>query len=628
LSANAEAKWTEALVKLVNDKDISVAREAASGLGRIADPKARKPLLDALRKADKDGRLRFIEALRDGIGGVGLVLALDTVAVEPEARHWFQTRQLFDMLHGLKDPRIGDALLEWAERVKPHVHWQTETGIALAEVGDARGAKFIGERMGVENKDIYIKEKFWQADKGGHMTKNDRARVVGARMLADLAVLYPDKHEQLRDLAAAQVLKWMTSRPQPHANGLRFLAASGSKKALPKMRQWAFPTDALPKEGSQPPFPQAFETAQSGLRYIGWMRDAGSLSKLLDQFDRKDDDKMDITLQGMMGAGRAMLGMALRAVAYGASNGLAQWGKQKGDKVEKTLFEFIEDELWNEEARMQACRALPWVASDDAMKTVVEKVGEFAEDINPRKQFIAACYAETLSLRPVPDAVGMMVGLITPDLAVGLRNALGHAIGVTGLKGKDAERDKLFALIEDAETRNASALALILGGDRDTAARTVAKFADAKHSDALNALKDLYFRAFGYWSDADLDNGNLYRWVRNARAIARVKIGDAPQEWAKRRLKAQFDNLMYDNGPHSETRVVLQHRLLQAAKSNETRRDAIETLKFMNARGALMALGDEPGETGKMAARAFHELRYAKVVVDDELTRLQAQDKN
>ncbi|MFP6683164.1 MAG: hypothetical protein VB934_00555 [Polyangiaceae bacterium] len=107
-----------------------------------------------------------------------------------------------------------------------------------------------------------------------------------------------------------------------------------------------------------------------------------------------------------------------------------------------------------------------------------------------------------------------------------------------------------------------------------------------------------------------------------------MKINDVPQEWAKRRLRAQFDNLMFDNGPHSETRVVLQHRLVQAAKTNaEHRRDAIETLKFMNARGALMALRDEPGETGKLASNAFHELRYAKVIVDDELNRSKGDDK-
>ena len=55
------------LIKLVQDPELSVAREAASGLGKIGDEKARTPLLEALRKADPDSRQKFLEALRDGI---------------------------------------------------------------------------------------------------------------------------------------------------------------------------------------------------------------------------------------------------------------------------------------------------------------------------------------------------------------------------------------------------------------------------------------------------------------------------------------------------------------------------------------------------------------------------------
>jgi hypothetical protein len=224
-------------------------------------------------------------------------------------------RQLFDMMHMLADPRIGDSLVKWVDSNKPHTHWETEAGIVLAEVGDIRGAKYLGKRMGIENKDIYVKEKFWQADAGGHLTRTDRPRVIGARMLADLARLHEGKSEELREWAADAVLEWMTTRPQPHANGLRFLAASGTKgEALTTMRDWAFPDAELPAEGAQPPFPRDFETAQSALRYIGWMKDKESYDKLLDQFDRKEDKKMDITQAGLEGAGLAMLGMALRAV--------------------------------------------------------------------------------------------------------------------------------------------------------------------------------------------------------------------------------------------------------------------------------------------------------------------------
>ena len=155
--------------------------------------------------------------------------------------------------------------------------------------------------------------------------------------------------------------------------------------------------------------------------------------------------------------------------------------------------------------------------------------------------------------------------------------------------------------MQNVETRNAAALALILGGSADTAARTVAQYGDPSWKESLDDLKDHYFRAFGYWSDEDFKKGNIYRWVANAIAISHVKVNDVPQDWAVQRLQAQFDNLRYDNGPHSETRVVLRYRLFDAAKKGDAnqKKGAIETLKFMKEKGVLMALRNEKSDTGE-----------------------------
>lgn len=627
LTENAEPKWTDVLIKLVNDKDIQVAREAAPGLGKIGDEKARGPLLAALKKAEKDDRSKFILALRDGIGGEGLVLALETVATEPEATNWFQLKQLFDLIHILADPRVGDSMVAWVEKTKPFKHWETEAGVVLAEVGDPRGAKYLGVRMDVENKDIYTKEKFWQADAGGHLTRTDRPRVVAARMLADLAVLHPEKKDQLAEMAEEQTIKWITDKPQPHANGLRFLAALHSEKILPKMQEWAFPKTELPVEGGQPPFPSEFETAQSALRYIGWMRDEPSFDKMLEQFERKEDKKMDITQAGLEGAGLAMLGMALRAVAYGSSNGLAQWGKMEEARQKQAtekLIDFIEDKTWHEEARERACEALAWVASDEVIGKVVEKIGKYASSIEPKEQFIGACYSVTLTRRPIPSAAQMMADLMRPELEVTIRIYLGRAIGVAGVEDKPEVEKKLFDMLQNPEMRLAAALALVMGGSASTAARTVATFAGQENKHALDALKDDYYRAFGYWSDKDLDDGNLYRYVRNAEAVARVKIGDAPQLWARERLQAQFDNLLFDNGPHSETRVVLRYRLYTAAKSGDPvkMRGALDTLKFMKEQGVLLALREEKGELGDLAHDAYHRLMNPRLAEAEDLSHL------
>ncbi len=262
------------------------------------------------------------------------------------------------------------------------------------------------------------------------------------------------------------------------------------------------------------------------------------------------------------------------------------------------------------------------------MVEVAKKAKEFSSKKEPSKHVIGACYAVTLSLRPVPSAVPALVELLTPEIELGVRMGVAHAIGVSGFDAPTEE--KLFEKLKNPETRNAAALALVMGGSADTAARTIAMYGDpAFGKDALDDLKDHYYRAFGYWSDEDFRKGNIYRWVHNAIAIARIKVNDVPQDWARQRLTAQFDNLRFDNGPHSETRVVLRYRLYTAAKSGDapTKAGAIETLQFMKEKGVLMALRQEKGDTGEMAKKAFHELMNPKALAAEDLSKVATDPK-
>jgi hypothetical protein len=175
-------------------------------------------------------------------------------------------------------------------------------------------------------------------------------------------------------------------------------------------------------------------------------------------------------------------------------------------------------------------------------------------------------------------------------------------------------------MMSDEKLMVDATLALILGGTADTAARAVAMWAD-KPKEALDELQDLWFRSFGYWSHEDLEKGHIFRFVDNAEAITHVEFKDMPQEWARVLLIRQFDNLEFDNGPHSFTRVVLRARLKKMAESDnaEQRAGAVRTLKFMTEQGVLLALRDAPGETGKLAAEAYHELMNPKIVAGGQV---------
>ncbi|MBV9948239.1 MAG: HEAT repeat domain-containing protein [Myxococcales bacterium] len=608
LSRDADPKWTDTLIKLVNDKAVEVAREAAVGLGKIGNEKATQPLVEALSKADKPSREKFLQALRDGMGANGLVLALKTVNHDKAESEKFQTKQIFDMLKELEDPRGGDALYQYVQtNSRAPAHWKVETGMRMAEIGDVRAAEVLGWRMSQDPLKLY-NDVDWP-----ELRRDDNERVFAARMLSDLAVLHPEKRDYLVKTAEAGVLDWVDpkNKPQPHANGMRFLAAVGTRRAVPLLEKWADPKEKLPTEGAQPPFPEEWATAQSALRYLGWTKEPGAW-RILDKQLHRRLKKLDVSWDSLMQGGLTILGMTLRALGVGASDGFAQWGDPK---AYEPLVKFAEEPMENEQARMEACFALSWVATDDQMKEVVKKIQANTTKSDPKSTFLRQCYLETVIHKPVPEATAGLIDLLSPNNPdIELRHQAARAIGMGGITA--AMVPQIFAKLSDVSLKADATLALILGADADTAARAIATYNDPNTpAEAIEELKDVYNKTFGYWSDRNYETGDIARWVQNAEAIAHVKVHDQLQDWPRIILGRNLvESIEIDNGPHSMTRVQLRWRLLADAKSNNEvkRAEAIRILKFIKEKGVLMALRYEPAPLGEMARQAFFEVMNPK----------------
>lgn len=605
LSANAEPKWTDTLIKLVQDKDAEVARQAAPGLGKIGERRARDPLIEAMKTADKDSRNKYLEALRDGIGTEGLVLGLAAVNQEDEKLSWYQKKQIFDMIMALNDPRGGNALFEFIES-KPHIHYQTRAAIAMAAIGDVRAVPTLAKRLRMDPLKIYSDQYDWEM----MLKRDDNERVVAARMIADLAMLHPEKRQQIADQAEDALIFWIHEQPAPHANGLRALAAMESTKDIEALRKWANPNVPLPKEGQQPPMPPEWEIAQSAMRYVGWLKDQRSYGVLEKALTARPKE-LDVTMAGLNVGGIAILGMTLRAIGVGAADGLSEW---RDHKAFKPLFEYVQEPKNNDQSRMQACQALAWVAEPEDFIEIAKKIQEYSGE-EPKDQIRRACLLETLIQRPVPGTASALMSLMTPGAAVETRHQVARAIAKGGFDA--AVEAQLFKMMESDALVNDAALALMLGGTPDTAARAVAQYAN-KSKAALDELGDLWYRSFGYWSTEDLESGLLFKFVDNAEAISKLSIRMTQQEWARVMLMKQFENLDFDNGPHSFTRVVLRFRLWQMAKGEDAvkRAGAIRALKFMKEQGVLLALRDESGPSGELARAAYFELMNPKVVLD------------
>ena len=605
LSANAEPKWTDTLIKLVQDKDAEVARQAAPGLGKIGERRARDPLIEAMKTADKDSRNKYLEALRDGIGTEGLVLGLAAVNQEDEKLSWYQKKQIFDMVDKLNDPRGGNPLFEFIG-TKPHIHFQTRAAIAMAAIGDVRAVPTLAKRLRMDPLKIYSDQYDWEM----MLKRDDAERVVAARMIADLAMLHPEKRQQIAEQAEDAVIFWIHEQPSPHANGLRALAAMESTKDIEALRKWANPNVPLPKEGQQPPMPEEWVVAQSAMRYVGWLKDQRSYGVLEKALTARPKE-LDVTMAGLNVGGVAILGMTLRAIGMGAADGLSEW---RDHKAFKPLFEYVQEPKNNDQSRMQACAALAWVAEKEDFIEVAKKIQEYQSE-EPKDQVRRACLLETLIQRPVPGTASALMSLMTPGSSVETRHQVARAIAKGGFDATiEAE---LFKMMENDALVNDAALALMLGGSPDTASRTVALYAN-KPKAALDELGDLWYRSFGYWSTEDLESGLLFKFVDNAEAISKLSIRMTQQEWARVMLMKQFENLDFDNGPHSFTRVVLRFRLWQMAKAEDAakRAGAIRALKFMKEQGVLLALRDESGPAGELARAAYFELMNPKVVLD------------
>ena len=598
LAEHPQPSSLEPLRKLLEDPETSVAAPAASGLARLATVEANQALVGELRKADGDRRRALLQALSDGAGGPGLVLALDAVPSEPEERQWFQYQQAFRMMAELADPRIADPLSSWLARNASHLplHWQTEAALRLAEVGDVRGAEVLGRRMEAESADLYDRSKPWQTDAGGHLTRGDGQRVTAARRLGELAIMKPDQSQHLGAVAGEPVLRWLQSRVLPQADGLRFLAAVRYAPARRPIHEWAFPSAPLPRPGDPPPLARPFEIVPSALRAVGWMRSPEALPLLVSQFDRKERS-VDIRLQ--TAAGRAPLGQALCNIGRGAADGLSYWGTDAGESAVSRLARVAEDTSWPDDVRLAACGALAHVAA-------AEEVGRWIDRLDQSSghdELYATCYAEALGQRAGPEDTAALIGSLRGNLPEPARMSLGWAIGASGWAGSATApqlEQQLVALLDDPDRRLGAALALMLGGSPEGATRAAAATRRISPSEQ-QVLRTAYERAVAIVYERDVVN--VARWVANAEAMARISALGEPQPWAASVLAPKLRGLELDAGPHTLTLPVLRYRLLSSARAGSE--PAVRALQFVGERGSLMALAAEGGAVGRLAEQAL-----------------------
>ncbi|MDI1446806.1 hypothetical protein [Polyangium sp. 6x1] len=559
-----------------------------------------EPLLEALQRDKSPAWTDHVAEIADRFGGPGLVRALDVVDTTTPEGMFLQTRYLMDALRQVADPRSADPLLAWVEANKPSMHWQGVVGARLAEVGDLRALRLLAERMKHKPSDLYAEERWWEQDTNGHHFLRDDQRVRLARRLIDLAAMHPDKVDEIRAAVEDALVAWtreMSDHPEDSAMAL--LAALRSPKGLGLLRGWAFPKTPLPAKGASPPFPYTIQLAQSGLGYIGMAHDEPSFPKLLAQLERKKDPALDITEDALTTAPIAMLGMALRALAYGASEGLAHFADPR---AVQPLMKLIEDTTWHEEARLEACEALAWCADDATKASLFPKIKAQIAKGGPKSDFVASCYGEVFSERAAPANVMDMVDLFDSATLGDVRRSMAHGLALIALD--PSAQAKLEANLGDKARRVDAAVALLLGGS-GSMARLLSAI-DGFDEPEKEQIKMGLTSVPSPITDEDPTFARLIRFGTRAGDAADVVVRGVRQTWVGDAVAAGLGDVGHWGRPHAVSRTVLRYRLFHAAQTDATnRRGIITMLVLMKERGALLALADTKSDAAAPAVKAL-----------------------
>jgi HEAT repeat protein len=530
--------------------------------------------------------------VRDAEGGAGLLAELRRLPSEAGAAFAFE-KQVFELLQDLNDPEASDELATFLAEPQ-HPYFETWAALLLGALGDLRAVPFLARRLRLDPLSVY-RDVEWELP----LKRDDSERVKSARVLADLAALHPEAHESLRAQSEDALWFWLHERPSPHANGLRALAAMRSRTNITELRGWSNPQLNLPLEGQQPPMPEEWVIAQSALRYVGRLQDAPSFQVLLDQLQRRPP-RIDASTAGLT-TDTAILAMSLRALGMGAADGLSEWGEPAAFQP---LLKYIEDPLNHEQSRLAAAAALGWVGTEAELRQLAPRVVRFGA--SARSRFLQSCWLEALRARPISG----LAPLLLPLLASGPRPfELGQAAArAMGRSRLDANTEaKLLALARRSATANLATLAVLLGGSSQSATLAI----QSQGSQGASAeLKDGWSLSVSSFSTDDVGNGTLFRYIENADALAATSVGGVAQVWARDLLATALKNLIFDDGPHSVTRVVLNDQLLRAAGDSDLRSAslAVRALTLLGEAGHLRYLGRAKTPASALAGQAYQDL--------------------
>lgn len=143
LAEAADPSTVDPLIKLLNDEDLEVVRQAAAGLGRTGDPRAAQPLFEIL-KSKPGMRQSVLDAIGRSTSAPDMAKLIGaTTSVDLK-------RSLVTMLRDSHDPRVADTFAQLVNDEDADI--KETSARALAELGDARALPALLELIKSEDR--------------------------------------------------------------------------------------------------------------------------------------------------------------------------------------------------------------------------------------------------------------------------------------------------------------------------------------------------------------------------------------------------------------------------------------------------------------------------------------------
>ncbi len=306
--------------------------------------------------------------------------------------------------------------------------------------------------------------------------------------------------------------------------------------------------------------PAAFGTARSALRALGIAHRVAGI---------QDPDVHALFLRQLarrparlsLATGKSELATSVGALATGAAWGLSE---MQDPMAWEALLRYAEDEKNSESARLEAAHALGWVGNAQELLTLARRLSDPQARSASKEQVRMGLLGAFMQRPSSAAAPAALLPLISKRASAELRFAAAEAIGNAGQPMDETLKKSLRGMLVDPDLFAPAGLALILGGDPESAAAACKVVEPRAPKDVNRALE----RSIAFISMRDLEEGHLGRLVKNARAC-----GGYPDRNARSFLRWR-DRGDPIQDPHAVTPAVLRGWLSRTARSPSS--DAIK----------------------------------------------------